>query len=129
MKSIQRMMLRVRSDWKKFEFSDRKILQAHVASFAFLLAFLRATFGILLTLGLDFGFLLAITFFLGVIVVLFGAIFVIVIMVSVVTVIFAVVSVVPVKDLSVVEIVTLAAEHCQRGNRAPDHVVGHTFHG
>ena len=124
---MQPTTLRVRSDWKKFEFSDRKILQAHVASFPFLLAFLNATFGFLLTLGLAFGFLLALTFFLGVIVVLFGAIFVI-ITVSVVTMIFAVMSVVPVKDLSVVEIVTLAAEHCQRSNRAPDQDLGHTFH-
>ena len=126
---MPRTTLREGSSWNKFEFPDRKILQAHVASFALLLAFLTATFGFLLTLGLALGFLLALTFFLGVIVVLFVAIFVIITMMSVVTVMFVMVSVIPVKDLGVVEIVTLAAEHCQGGNCAQDHDVCHAFHG
>jgi hypothetical protein len=62
-------------------------------------------------------------------VVLFVAIFVIITMMSVITVMFVLVSVIPVKDLGVVEIVTLAAEHCQGGNCAQDHDVGHAFHG
>jgi hypothetical protein len=122
MKSMPTTTLQERSGWKKFEFPDRKILQAHVASFGFL-AFLCTTFGFLITLGFSFGFLLAVN------VVLFVAIFVIITVMSVVTVMFVMVSVISVKDLGVVEIVTLAAEHCQSGNCAQDHDVGHAFHG